>query len=219
MIRFIVLLPLLLGLMIQSAFASQQVKFNTKGWSKHKSVIAYAAKHTDASVHELATFASIETTMGAAMRNKSSGASGLFQFTERTWRDQIKRNGKRYGIKPGTKRTNARANAILAGVYLEENRKYLERKLKRRVSIDELFMAHLLGTYGAERILKASNNKIAARVTAPGGNRGYFYNGGRARTVGEFKSYVARYVRSHAKVYSLAATQLEQRQSLQLAAR
>lgn len=201
LLRFV--LPVLLILSFGSFASTSTVSFNAKGWEKHRNVITSAAHRTNQPVDALAAFASIETTMGIGRNGK-----GLFQFTERTWNDQLKRNGKKYGFRVGkTARTNPRANALMAAEYMRENRDYLERKLGRTVSISEVYMAHLLGTYGAEKILKAKNNRLAKNVTSPGGNRPFFFvkGKGRARTVGEFKAYMASFVEQHASTYRVNA--------------
>lgn len=200
LLRF--LLPVLLVISFGSfaSTATPSVKFNEKGWSAHRDVITSAAKRTNQPVSALAAFASIETTMGLSKDKK-----GLFQFTARTWRDQLKRNGKKYGLSINTPRTNARANALMAAEYMGENREYLERKLGRDVTISEIYMAHMLGTYGAEKILKASNSKLARNIVVPGGNKSFFYSKGKARTVGEFKRNIASYVERHASTYRMTA--------------
>lgn len=196
------LLPVLLVMSfgILASTSTSTVKFNEKGWNKHRNAITSAAHRTNQPVDALAAFASIETTMGLSKDRK-----GLFQFVDRTWRDQVKRNGKKYGIRIGTPQTNARANALMAAEYMRENREYLERKLGRTVSLSEIYMAHMLGTYGAEKMLKASNTKLAKNIVRPGGNSVFFFTKGKARTVGQFKQYMEAYVERHASTYRLSA--------------
>lgn len=198
--RFLLPVLFLFAFAAQASMSSPHVDFNVKGWNKHRNAIVSAAHKTNQPVVALAAFASIETTMGVSKDRK-----GLFQFVERTWRDQVRRNGKKYGIRIGTPRTNARANALLAAEYMRENREYLERRIRRKVSISEVYMAHMLGAYGAEKMLKASNNKLAKNIVRPGGNYPFFYSKGRALTVGQFKRNMAAYVERHASTYRLSA--------------
>ncbi|EBW9734520.1 hypothetical protein DQR70_05950 [Salmonella enterica subsp. enterica serovar Oslo] len=182
--------------------STPKVVFNQKGWDKHKSAIINAARETNTNPVSLAAYASIETTMGANMTNKRNrSVAGLFQFTDRTWRDQLKRNGRKYGLSMNTSKYNTRANALMAAELARENREYLEKKLGRTVTMSEVYMAHMLGVYGAERILKAKNTSIAANVTAPSGNKSFFYSKGRPVTVGQFKANIRNYVEGHASVY------------------
>ncbi|EEX4841298.1 hypothetical protein RBD99_004438 [Salmonella enterica] len=182
--------------------STPKVVFNQKGWDKHKSAIINAARETNTNPVSLAAYASIETTMGANMTNKHNrSVAGLFQFTDRTWRDQLKRNGRKYGLSMQTSKFNSRANALMAAELARENREYLEKKLRRRVTMSEVYMAHMLGVYGAERILKAEDHQIAARVIAPSGNRSFFYKNKKAVTVGQFKANIHKYVEGHASVY------------------
>lgn len=202
------LLPVVLVLSFGSLASpnSSTVEFNAKGWNKHKTAITTAAHKTQTSAVELATIASIETTMGANMTNKSNrNVGGLFQFTNKTWRAMLKKHGAKYGLSVNTPKSNARANALMAAELVRENRDYLETKLGREVTLSEIYMAHMLGTYGAERMLKAKDNRPARSVTAPCGNKSFFYAKGKARTVGQFKKYMESYVERHAATYRLSA--------------
>lgn len=198
--RFLLPVLFLFAFAAHASTSTPNVKFNAKGWNKHRNAIVTAAHRTNQPVDALAAFASIETTMGLSKDRK-----GLFQFVDRTWRDQVRRNGKKYGIRIGTPQSNARANALMAAEYMRENREYLERKIGRPVTLSEIYMAHMLGTYGAEKMLKASNKKLAKNVVRPGGNSPFFYSKGRALTVGEFKKRMTVYVEKHASTYRLSA--------------
>jgi hypothetical protein len=200
LLRFLLPVLFLFAFSSMASTSTPNVKFNAKGWNKHRNAITAAAHRTNQPVDDLAAFASIETTMGLSKDRK-----GLFQFVDRTWKDQIRRNGKKYGLRIGTPQTNARANALMAGEYMRENRQYLERVLGRPVDLSEIYMAHMLGTYGAEKMLKASNKKLAKNIVRPGGNKPFFYSKGRPLTVGEFKSRMSTFVERHASTYRVSA--------------
>jgi hypothetical protein len=95
--------------------------------------------------------------------------------------------GSKYGIAPGTPRTDPRANALMGAEFLKQNQKYLESSLGRGVSETDLYMAHFLGAGGAAQFLKAGAGASAAAVLpdAAGSNRSIFYDNGRPRTVSE----------------------------------
>lgn len=182
--------------------ATASVSVNEAGWQRHSKTLYTVSQKTDVQMMDLVVLASIESTMGKGLSNKKSSAKGLFGFTDRTWRVTVKRYGKEYGVKPGTSVQNSRANSLMAAAYFKENKEFLERSLQRRVGLDEVYMAHLLGPGGAVKILKAKNNQTAARVIGgAGGNRAFFYTKGKARSVASFKTYVAQVVNSHRKAY------------------
>lgn len=205
------LVPCLLALfMIQPALASvsTSIKANETGWKKHSKTFYTAAKETDVGMMDLVVMASIESTMGKNLKNHSSGAAGLFGFTNRTWAKQIRSHGHEFGIKPGTPRSNVRANTILAAEYMKENKAILEASLHRPVGINEIYMAHLLGPGGAVKLLKANSGRLAYRVI-PGAyrNKTYFFDKkNRPYTVQQFKSNVARVIDKHRDAYSQKVT-------------
>lgn len=183
--------------------ATASVSVNEAGWQRHSKTLYSVSKKTDVKMSDLVVMASIESTMGKNLSNKRSSAKGLFGFTDRTWRTTLKRYGAEYGLPRNAKVKDPRANALMAVAYMKENKEFLERSLQRRVGINEIYMAHLLGPADAVKILKAKNGQSAiAAVGGKNGNRTYFYNKGKPRTVGGFKTYVANVVNSHRSAYS-----------------
>lgn len=208
---FWAIVPCLLALLfVQTATASvsTSIQANDKGWEKHSHDLYRASQATDVGLMDLVVMTSIESTMGKNLKNKSSGAAGLFGMTNRTWKVLIKTYGSKFGIKPGTPRSNARANAILAAEYMKENKAILEASLHRRVGVNEIYMAHLLGPGGAVKLLKANNGRLAYRVI-PGAsrNKAYFFDKkNRPYTVAEFKRNVAQKINRHRDAYSQKVT-------------
>lgn len=200
------LVPCLWALLLaQPAIASvsTSIQANESGWNTYSKTFYRASKETDVDMMDLVVTASIESTMGKNLKNRKSGASGLFGFTGTTWRKMIKEHGKEYGIKPGTPRTNPRANTLLAAEYMKENKAILESSLHRPVGVDEVYMAHLLGPGGAVKLLKANNGKLAYRVI-PGAyrNRGYFFDKkNHPYTVSQFKRNIAMVIDRHRAAY------------------
>lgn len=187
------------------AFAS--VSTNEYGWNQHGKMLYNVSKRNDVDLMDLVVMASIESTMGKHNYNRRSGAEGLFGFTATTWRVMVKKYGKEYGIRPGTPRTNPRANALLAVAYMKENRDFLEHSLHRPVRLDEIYMAHLLGPGGAVNILKARNNRYAYTVVRGArNNRSYFFKGRHPFTVAEFKSNMRSVIIAHQRAYRQQVT-------------
>jgi hypothetical protein len=119
-----------------------------------------------------------ESRLNPDARSARSSAMGLYQFTAGTWLDMIKKNGAEHGLakyadaitrgadgrwtiadKAMKKeildlRRDPKVSALMAGEYAKENEAFLERKLGREVSAQDLYLAHFLGAGGALRVLK-----------------------------------------------------------------
>ncbi|CAA7621536.1 conserved hypothetical protein [Magnetospirillum sp. LM-5] len=119
-----------------------------------------------------------ESRLNPDARSARSSAMGLYQFTAGTWLDMIKNHGAEHGLGKYadaiTKNSDGRwtvadkamkkeildlrrdpkVSSLMAGEYAKENEAYLERKLGREVSAQDLYLAHFLGAGGALRVLK-----------------------------------------------------------------
>lgn len=124
-----------------------------------------------------------------AMNDKST-AAGLFQFTDGTWNNMVKKYGDAYGITKADK-MNPQAQQTMASLLLQENGNLLTRSLGRQLDDGDYYVAHVLGAPDAARVLKAHDKgkSIAAASLVgkgvPSANRGIFYDGNRPRSVRE----------------------------------
>lgn len=176
-----------------------------------------ASAATGAGFDFLVAMARRESSLDPSARAKTSSAAGLFQFIEQTWLGAVKLYGTRHGlgayagdIVRGADgrfavaddarreeilnlRFDANASAALAGELANENRATLEARLGRAASAADLYMAHFLGPAGAVRLLSAAASAKAADLLpqAAAANRAVFYDGARAKTVGEVIASVA----------------------------
>lgn len=157
------------------------------GYEVVKDLIIKASQMTGVDPGLMVTMAGIESSYEPYAKAGTSSATGLYQFINSTWEEMLMKYGSKYGIAPGTPRTDPRANALMGAEFLKQNQKYLESALGRGVSETDLYMAHFLGAGGAAQFLKAGASSIAAQVLpkAASANRGIFYNGGNPRTVAE----------------------------------
>jgi hypothetical protein len=144
---------------------------------------------------------------------RSSSATGLFQFIDQTWLGTLKQAGPAFGygnyadaisLTPSGRyvvedpalrgeimqlRKDPTANAMMGGVFTQQNAAVLASRLGRAPSEGELYIGHFFGPYaGAKAIaLAASNpNANAAEIfpAAAQANRSIFYDGrGNARSV------------------------------------
>lgn len=164
-----------------------------------------------------------ESSLDCTAKSDTSSACGLFQFTEQSWLGTLKRNGEKLGYgsyadaivqddkgryrvaDPAARqailalRNDPTASAMMAGAYTSESENALASKLGRDVSEGELYIAHFLGAGGASKLISAADGMPHVRADtlfpqAAAANRAIFYEGGRAKTVGEvYRSLVAKH--------------------------
>lgn len=159
------------------------------GWVNNKELILAAAAATGTDPKLMATIGAIESGFNPNAKASTSSASGLNQFIEATWQEQLRKNGPKYGIPPNASPFDARANALLGGEYLKVNLKSLS-SVKQDITGTDAYLAHFLGAAGAKAFLSANPNSIGAQVLpdAASSNRNIFYDGNRARTISEIYS-------------------------------
>lgn len=176
-----------------------------------KTALSRAADATGVDFDVLYNMARRESSLDPNAKANTSSAAGLFQFIDQTWLGVVKKHGARHGLAeeaaaitrdasgkyvvndPDKReaildlRFNPAKAAALAGELVNDNRLGLERRLGRAVNDAEVYAAHFLGTGGAAKLLSASADAKAADLMpkAAAANRGVFYDGARARTVGE----------------------------------
>lgn len=159
--------------------------------SKIHKAIAKAAKVTGNDPNFLATIANVESTMNPKASNGK--VKGLMQFTPGTWRLMVKRHAKKHGIKKPNIH-DPYHSAVFAGELLNDNREWLEAKLKRKVTDREVYLAYFIAPQYAVRILKSNKNRAAASLVpssfASGGNKSFFYKNGKPLTVRQFLGLV-----------------------------
>lgn len=184
------------------------------GWENVRDLIVSASKMVGVDPALMATMASIESNFRISARPKKGSATGLYQFIDDTWKGMLARYGAKYGIAPNTPPTDPRANALMGAEYIRENQQYLQKKLGRQVTDNDLYMAHFLGPAGAVAMLQADATQSAASAVArtnpnaPSYNPTIFYDNNRPRTVGEFYQWVNQKVSSHGRRYGSNAAEL-----------
>jgi Transglycosylase SLT domain len=167
-----------------------------------------------------------ESGFNADAKSSTSSAAGLFQFTDSTWLDMVKRFGAKYGVgqlaqqigqdangKPTVHdaalrrqilnlRSDPALSAALAGEYAKLNQDTIEHALGHKLQRADLYMAHFLGASGATSFLKAVESKggtIAADLLpeAASANRAIFYDQQTGRP------------RTVAEIYHMLATKID----------
>lgn len=156
--------------------------------------------------------ARIESGFRPDAKAGTSSATGLFQFTEQTWFDAVKKYGAAHGMgeeaaaivdrggrlgvtDPAQRqrildlRMDAEASAAMAGNHLREVSDKLASTLRRQPDATEIYLGHFLGQGGARQMLTADPTQTAASILpdAARSNATLFYNqDGNPLTVSEF---------------------------------
>jgi hypothetical protein len=188
---------------------------NTSNQASVSQSILAASSATGVGFDYLMRTAMRESSLDPSAKAKTSSATGLYQFVEKTWLSMIDKHGSKYGLEtyadavektdagrykvsnPAMKaeilalRYDPEIASLMAGELARENRSSLERHLGRPVSDGEVYSAHFLGTNGAISLLKASQTDPDASAAdllphAAKANRTIFYNtDGTARSIAD----------------------------------
>ncbi|QQG36887.1 MAG: flagellar biosynthesis protein FlgJ [Micavibrio aeruginosavorus] len=163
--------------------------------------------------------ASAESSFKTDIKSKSSSATGLYQFIEKTWLGMIRDHGAKYGLgdyadKIGADgkvsdaqtrkdilalRNDPDTAAAMAAEYAAANKRYLEKNVDGTIGSVELYFAHFMGPSGASGFLNAMKDnplQTAADLfpQAARANRNVFYDSktGQPRTLAGVYDFFAR---------------------------
>ena len=135
----------------------------------------------------LSKIADIESGFDVNAKAGTSSASGLFQIirsTERWLRELCDITGDVF---------DPLTNTRMGACYINHNKKYLRRKLKREPNYTELYFSHFLGSYTAVKFLTQPEYlKVSRKLfgRALSSNRGVFFKkSGELKTYHEVKEY------------------------------
>lgn len=190
----------------------------TTGAALVTGAVKRASASTGAGFDFLMKMAARESGFDPNAQAKTSSAAGLFQFIEQTWFSTVKKYGAEHGFGAAAKaisqnakgryevadpasrekilnlRFNAEAASAMAGELANENKTMLESRLGRAATSADLYTAHFLGPAGAAKLLSAGASVKAADLLpqASAANRHVFYDGARAKSVGEVVASIAQ---------------------------
>ncbi|WP_132256018.1 transglycosylase SLT domain-containing protein [Methylobacterium segetis] len=151
-----------------------------------------------------------ESSFITAVQAKTSSATGLYQFIERTWLGVVRDFGAKYGLsqeaglvvqdgndRPSVADPAERArilelrrdpylSALMAGEMLKRDAARISLRIGRELSLGEVYLAHFLGPDDAEEFLAnvVDKPKAAAAKLLPGparANRSIFFASGSGR--------------------------------------
>ena len=133
--------------------------------------------------------ASIESSGNPLAQASTSSASGLYQFTEGTWKEMVEQLGLDYTLED---RFDPDKSLVVVKQFTQKNKDYLERSLGRNVTENELYLSHFLGMGGSRKMLETYEqfpSLTADRVLSPNAiksNPSVFLNkDGSVKTLGE----------------------------------
>ncbi|WP_338447319.1 lytic transglycosylase domain-containing protein [Pelagerythrobacter marensis] len=180
--------------------------------------IARASAATGVDFDYLLAQAKIESNLKPDARARTSSASGLYQFISSTWLETLDRHGRAHGLdwaEAAITRDGGRAavgdagmrsqimalrfdpevSSLMAAELARDNASELRGFLGREPDHAELYLAHFLGAGGAKSFLGAlQDNPLTPAASlfpkAAQANGAIFYQGGRARSVGDVMELV-----------------------------
>lgn len=183
------------------------------------SAIKKASASTGVDFAYLMEKASAESSFDTDVKSKTSSATGLFQFIEKTWIAMVRDHGDEHGlgeyadkISANGKVTDAQtrkeilelrkdpeAAAAMAAEYASDNKDYLEDRVESDIGPVELYLAHFMGPSGAAGFLQAMETNpvdTAADIfpAAARANRNVFYDAksGEPRTLAGVYDFFAK---------------------------
>jgi len=188
-------------------------------YSSVKNHLLEASQKTGIPLETLVKFAHVESSFQTGVKAKTSSATGLFQFTGRTWRGQLKKYGEQFGLTDKAERTDPQANAIMGATYIKDNMDTLKR---RGLSITEphIYLLHFLGPGGGPKLIKtalSSPDTIAADILpeSAASNPDVFYSNGIAKTVSDIYQWASKKMNvdvSYMNSYSVGAWNVDKDQ-------
>ena len=146
-------------------------------WERTAKVIAKVSHQSGEDPVILAGFISAESSFRACIKAQTSSAKGHVQFIDSTWRTMIKRYGDNYKLGKDTSVCNTYANIAMGAEYIKENRSYMEQRLKRKVTSEEVYLAHVLSPEDAVILIRTPVSYNAAKLfpKKAAANRSLFY--------------------------------------------
>jgi hypothetical protein len=184
--------------------------------------IRKAAQATGTSFDYLLATAKVESDLDPGLAMRSSTATGLFQFIEQTWLETLKQGGPAFGLgsyadaisrtasgryvvsDPKLRdeimqlRKDPIANALMGGVFTQQNLAVMSAQLGRQPSEAELYIGHFFGPYSAAKAITAAQSRPTANASdmfpaAARANRPIFFDRqGRARSIADVCAELAQ---------------------------
>jgi hypothetical protein len=206
--------------------------------TKVYNAIQKASKATGVNFTYMLEKAAVESGFDTNAKAKSSSATGLYQFIDKTWLHMVEKHGDKYGLQKYADKIDAKGNvsdsktkkeilelrkdpqiaSYMAAEFAAGNYNQLKQNVGGDIGATELYMAHFLGAGGASGFLNAmkkSPNMIGADLfpREARANRNVFYDRetGQPRTLTQIHAYFERKFESSPQ--AAAATQFASKQA------
>lgn len=139
------------------------------------SAIKQASTRTGVDFAYLMEQAAAESSFNTKAEAKTSSATGLYQFIEKTWLHMVRQHGHKYGMGDMAAKIDTNGNvadpsakqdilelrkdpekaALLAAEFAAGNKRHLEQYVEGEIGPTELYFAHFMGASGATGFLNA----------------------------------------------------------------
>jgi Transglycosylase SLT domain len=201
--------------------------------------ITRAAQVTGVDATYMLALADKESTFSPRVKAPTSSAVGLYQFLEGTWLEVLNEHAAKHGFTAAADaitvvagrptvtvpenrrwilslREDPYLSALMAGELVKKTQDRLAQERKGKVGKGELYLAHLLGSAGASRLLKLvderpQENAAKAFQAAAKANKSVFYAGGgkkkKEATVAEVHARISELIESRVTRYASAKDQ------------
>ncbi|MCB1559242.1 MAG: transglycosylase SLT domain-containing protein [Alphaproteobacteria bacterium] len=198
-----------------STISTELAALSSKAGAKISSAIQSASQKTGVDFSYLLQQAQVESSFKADAKAKTSSATGLYQFIDRTWLQMVNKYGDKYGLSQYADqisdtgkvanskikaeilnlRNDAKICSLMAGELACENKNYLESKVSGDIGSTELYMAHFMGPGGASKFLNALRSNPTASAAdafpqAAAANKGVFFTkSGKEKSLAEVYAF------------------------------
>ena len=179
------------------------------GWEDISSIVGQVSYESGVDAKLLAAVGAIESGFRPTVRAKggTTSATGLYQFTDRTWRVTLNSYGELYGLDKDASRLDPYANTAMGAEYLKENQAIIEKRLNRKATDVELYAAHLISPLRVVILNRKPGSVLVADLypSLAKHNKNLFYRGGRALTKVEFFRLLKHKLNVEYKRYDMLA--------------
>lgn len=144
--------------------------------------IRQASAKTGVDFAYLVEKAGAESSFNPLAKAKTSSATGLFQFIEKTWMSMVKTHGDKYGLSAYADkiddqgrvkdsktrqdilnlRRDPQIASYMAAEFASDNQEYLQRTVGGDITPTDLYFAHFLGAGGASAFINQKNKNPSA---------------------------------------------------------
>jgi len=163
----------------------------------------------------LMAIADKESSFATEVKARTSSATGLYQFIERTWLGVVAEFGAKHGLEREARlvargpsgytvpdqaerarildlRREPYLSALMAGEMLKRDTLRIEQRLGRHLSAGEIYLLHFLGPGAAQDLINAVESRPGADAAemfpSPAkANQPIFFQNGRAKSVAEIR--------------------------------